>query len=151
MAHNTIKIKKYSDVIEEMTAAGVIYPGMLVLLGSGDTIVAHSDDAPANCVPMFALEDALQGKDIDDAYASGDKVQVWIPGRGDFVYAILENGENIAIGDFLESNGAGYLQKYTSGKAIAQAVEALDLSGSSGEESSAAPFGYNKRIVVRII
>ena len=148
---NTIKLKNYSDVNEEHTAGGTIYPGMLLLMSAADTVIAHNDDAPANCAPLFAVEDELQGKGIDDSYVTGDPVQCWIPGRGDIVYAILKDGENVAVGAFLESDGSGYLQAYTSGAVVGQALEALDLSGSSGEEESESPFGYNKRIVVRII
>jgi hypothetical protein len=151
MAYNTIKLKKYSDVIEEYTAGGTILPGMLLLYSANDTVIAHNDDAPANCVPMFALEDALQGKDIDDTYVSGDQVQCWVAGRGDEVYAILEDGAHIEIGEYLESNGAGYLQKFTSGKVVGYALEHLDLSGSSGEEESVGPLGFNKRIKVKIV
>ena len=108
---------------------------------------------------MFALEDELQGKGINDNYSSGDLVSVWIPGRGDQVFAILADGENVAVGDLLESNGAGYLRKHTAGSAgvvefplavVGYATEAVDLSGSSGEESSGS-LGYNKRIIVRIV
>ena len=151
MAYNTIKLKKYSDVIEEYTAGGTILPGMLLLYSAADTVIAHDDDAPANCVPMFALEDALQGKDIDDTYVSGDQVQCWVAGRGDEVYAILEDGAHVAVGEYLESNGAGYLQKFTSGKTVGYALEHLDLSGSSGEEESVGPLGFNKRIKVKIV
>jgi len=155
MAYHTIKLKKYTDVIEEHLAGGTIYPGMLLIQSAADTVVAHNDDAPANCIPMFALEDELQGKGIDDAYASGDQVQVWIPGRGDQVYALLEDGATVTPATFLESNGSGYLQAYTSGKAIAVALETLDLTGSSGgnlaQNEYLAPFGYARRIKVRII
>jgi hypothetical protein len=152
IAHNTIKLKKYSDVIEEHKAGGTIYPGMLLILSAADTVVAHNDDAPANCLPMFALEDELQGKGIDDAYASGDQVQCWIPYRGDVVYAILENGADIEVGEYLESNGSGYLQACTSAQAVGVSLEDLDLSGSTGEEdSSEAPLGTARRIKVRIL
>lgn len=153
MASNTIKLKNYLNIFEEYTASGTIIPGMLLNFSAANTVRAHNDDAPAQgCLPMFALEDALQGKGIDDEYVSGDPVNVWVPTRGDEVYAILEDGQNIAVGDFLESNGAGYLQKFTSGNgAVAVALEALDLSGSSGEESSEGPLGYNKRIKVKIL
>jgi len=162
MAYNTIKLKKYADVIEEYAAASTITPGMLIALGSGGTVAAHAH-AAQDASPMFALEDELQGKGIDDNYIAGDQVQCWIPGRGDQVYAILEDGENVSVGDFLESNGAGYLQKHVADAAdsddaitiyplaiVAIALEAKDLSGSSGEESSGA-LGHNKRIAVRIV
>lgn len=164
---NTIKAKKWFDVIEEIEASGTIRPGMLLELDSDNKVKAHSA-AGQNAVPMFALEDELQGNDIDDNYSSGDKVQVWFPQRGEQVYAILADGENIDEGDYLESNGEGYLQKHVADvesfesaepgaitvyplQIVAQAVEAKDLSGSSGEESSDKPLGYERRIKVRIV
>jgi len=148
----TIKLKSYLDVFIEKKAAGKIYPGQLVLLGSGDTFTYHNDDAPVNCVPMFAIEDALQGKGIDDAYASGDWMRVWIPTRGDVVYAIAEDQHNYTIGTFVESNGDGFVQPYTSGKVVGMVVEALDLSGSSDrDDSSEAPFSFAKRIKIMVV
>lgn len=159
MAYNTIKIKKYSDVVEEITATAVaITPGSLLELASATTIQVHSTSG-GNALPMFALEDELQGKGIDDNIAASNKVQVWIPGRGDQVYAILKDGQNVSAGDFLESNGDGTLKKHSADSAgaveypeviVGVALEALDLSASSGAESSGA-LGYNKRIKVRII
>jgi hypothetical protein len=148
---NTVKIKKYSDVIEEMTAHAAITPGMLLQLNNDGTVQAHTAEG-GNALPMFALEDELQGKGIDDAYASGDKVQVWIPGRGDVVNALLEDGQVAAIGDWLESNGAGLLQvheadstgAYLPLQIVGQALEAVDMSSSSGADPSG-------RIKVRII
>lgn len=148
MSYNTIKVKKYSDIQEEFIAAGTIYPGMLVEMDSDGKVVAHNS-AAARHMAMVAIENELEGQDIDTAYASGDPVQVWFPQRGDMAYMVLSNGENVAKGDGLESNGDGYLQKLTSGYQVGIAEEALDLSGSSGEESSEA-LGYNKRILVRI-
>jgi hypothetical protein len=153
MAQKSIILKNYSDVFEEYTAGGNIYPGMLLLMSAADTVVAHSDDAPAGgCLPMFAVEDALQGRDIDDPYVTGDPVKVWIPGRGDEVYAILEDGGNVSVGTYLESNGAGMLQAFSSGNgAVAIALETKDLSESSGVEDSSTPFGFAKRIKIKIL
>lgn len=154
MSINTIKLKNYLNIFEEYIASGEIYPGMLLNFSAANTVRAHNDDAPAQgCLPMFALEDALQGRDIDDPYADGDPVNVWIPTRGDEVYAILEDGANVSVGTFLESNGSGYLQAYSSGNgAIAVALEALDLSGSTGlEDSSEVPLGTARRIKVKIL
>lgn len=159
MAKNTIKLKKYSDVIEEYVAAATITPGMLLEYTSAGKVQAHQN-AGQNVVQMFALEDELQGNGIDDDYSSDDPVQVWVPGRGDQVYAILKD-DTVAVttGDYLESAGGGYLQKHEADSAgaveypeaiVAQALEDVDLSGSSGEESS-GPLGYNKRIKVRIV
>jgi hypothetical protein len=158
MTYNTIKIKKFLDIVEEYEAAAAITPGMLLELTSAGKVQAHSG-AGQNALPMFALENELEGEGIGDAYAADDKVQTWIPVRGEMVYAILADGNNVSIGDYLESNGAGYLQKHETDSAdvveypnaiVAQALEAVDTSGSSGEESS-KELGYARRILVRIV
>lgn len=147
MAQNSVKVKNYLNIFEEYVAAGAITPGMLIELGSAGTVVAHNS-AGAIAFPMFALEDELQGNDIDDAYASGDRVQCWIPQRGDQVYALLANGEDVSIGDFLVSDGAGRLKALSSETAdetvVAVALEAVDMSDSS----AADPTG---RIIVRTV
>lgn len=169
MAYNTIKVKKYSDVIEEYTAtAAAITPGMLLELASATTVQAHSTEA-GNALPMFALEDELQGNGITDNYAVSSKIQCWIPGRGDIVNAIIEDGTDIAVGDFLESNGAGLLQKHVADTAswaepsahgsitvypnaiVGQAIEAVAAGAASSLNSSVSPLGLGKRIKVRII
>jgi hypothetical protein len=160
MAYNTIKLKKYSDVIEEMTAAEAITPGHLVEINTSGNVIKHNS-AGAPVVPiMFAIEDELEGGSIDDAYASADKVQVWIPGRGDQVYAIVaDDAPAIVIGDALESAGDGTVRKQAEGSEgeaeyansiVGEALEAIDVSGSSGDESS-GPLGYDKRIRIRIV
>ena len=162
MANNTIKVKKYSDVIEEKVASGVITPGMLLIIDNADKVKAHNA-VDKDATPIFALENELLGKGINDAYAIGEPVQCWIPYRGDIVNAILADGENVAIGDALTSSGTGMLKKHVldagaSGtpwgvyplQIVAYATEALDLSGSSGEETSGA-LGYHKRLLVRVV
>lgn len=163
---NTIKLKKYVDIVNEYQAAAAITPGMLLELTSAGKMQAHST-AGGNAPRYIALENELEGEGIDDAYATNDYVQVWSGVMGEEAYMILADGENVSIGDLLESAGNGYLQKHTSDvesfesnepgsitvypeQIVAQALEALDLSGSSGEESSGT-LGYNKRIKVRIV
>jgi hypothetical protein len=168
MAKHTITLKSYTDVFNEYDAVSAITPGMLIEYTSAGKVQAHSN-AGQNAFPMFAIEDALQGKDIDEAYAANDKVRCWHAQPGDEVYAILNDGETIVKGDFLESAGNGNLQKHVadiaeggssaetvtdttiySKQIVAQALEAMDLASSSGEESS-GPLGYDKRIKVRIV
>ena len=151
MAKRTVKVKNHSDVNEELKAAAAITPGQLIELTTADTVQRHST-AEGNALKMFAVEDELQGKGITDDYAVDDQVSCWLPGRGDFVYALLADGEDVSIGTFLASNGDGDLRQHdiTSGGAefpeqiVAQAQEALDLSGSSGEEPT-------RRIIVRVV
>ena len=141
MAKHAIKVKKYSDVVEEYVAAGVITPGMLIELTSAGKVQAHSGSSGESLV-MVALENELEGQGIDVDYAADDRVQCWIPNRGDMIYGLLADGETAVIGNWLESNGDGKLKVGTT-KPIGQAVEAVDMSGSSGED----PTG---RIIVRI-
>jgi len=158
MAYNTIKIKKYSDNVEELVAAAAITPGMLVEVTSGGEVQAHSSWSK-NAMPKFALEDELQGKAIDEAYADGDRVQVWTPQRGDQVYGLLKDGEKVVIGDFLASNGDGYLTPFLGGstdsresaqdmplEVVAMAREAVDRSDSSGGDTNTTG-----RIVVEVV
>jgi hypothetical protein len=162
MSYKSVIVKNYSNVFEEFVAATAILPGMLVeQTPAAATVRVHSTSSgPA--IPMFAIEDALQGKGIDDAYATGDEVRVWIPGRGDKVYAMIADEENIAIGDRLVSDGAGRLKKHTDAKGdsgtyiyyneiVGWALEALDLSTlPEGSDSSAGGAYYHPKIKIRI-
>jgi len=149
---NTVKLKNYSDVFEEYKADAAIMPGHLIELLATNKVAPHGP-ADVNALPMFAVEDELQGRGIDDVYAKGDQVQCWIPGRGDIVNAILKDGENVGIGDFLTSAGDGTLKQTDFASSAAEpglavigiAVKAVDMSGSS----SLDPVGG--RVAVRII
>jgi hypothetical protein len=156
MAKKTIKLKKYIDIIVEGKAHEAITPGMLISLRSTGKFQKHPT-AGGSVLPMFALEDELQGKGITDAYAEDAPVQAWIPNRGEEVLALLKDGQNVVIGDLLESAGTGELQKHVADTAdsddaitvinnqiVGIALEAVDLSDSSGADPSA-------RIAIRII
>jgi hypothetical protein len=120
---NTIVGKAYVNIRDEKDAGGAITPGHLVERNSSDEVVVHST-AGGDVNPLFALEDELQGKEISEAYASGDKVFLWRPVPGEQVYAIAEGA--IAIGEFVESNGDGTLIAFSSGstEAVGVALEA---------------------------
>jgi len=136
---NTVKIKKYSDVVVEYPAGGTITPGHLVRLNSSGQVVVHASSAGKVVPIMFALEDELQGRDITGNYSSGDRVQVWIPGRGDVVNAILTTSQAVAVGDFLVSNGDGTLKELTGDTAtvyedatvVGVAIEAVTTTSST--------------------
>jgi len=164
----SIVLKDYTQIREEMIAEATITPGMLVEMTSAEKVQVHSSGGQ-NAVAMVALEDELQGNGIDDDYSADDPVQVWIPRRGDQAYMWLADGESVTKGDFLESDGNGHLQKHLSdlealgsefpssdsvnkfysNQIVAQALETIDLSDSSGVESSALQ--GHQRIKVRIV
>lgn len=148
---NTIKLKNYLNVFEEYVASAGITPGHLIELISTGKVQVHATE-DGNVLPMFAIEDELQGNGIDTAYVADDQVQVWIPTRGDQVNAILKDEETVVIGDFLVSAGNGELKKYDAITSVgdiehplAVALAALDLSSSSAATVAAT------RIAVRIL
>jgi hypothetical protein len=127
---------------EEATAAGTIKPGHLIKLDSSGNVIVHGTaGGPAEAA--FALEDALQGNTIADAYSSGDKVFFVLAQKGDVIYAYLSGGESADPSEFLTSNGDGAL-KVASGTDIRIAVplETVDASDSND---------VDERIKVRII
>lgn len=160
MSYNTIKIKVYTNVIEEFVAAAAMYPGSLIELNTDNKVQVHAT-ATGNVLPMFALEDELQGNGIDDAYAAGDVVQCITPRRGDVILAILADGQDVAEGTFLESNGAGYLTAHTPDKGSQDAIytnpivgislQEMDASADSSGQDLGGGLGANKRIKVKIL
>jgi len=155
MAYTTVKALWMSPQLQkELTATAVaITPGFLVERTSAGKVQAHSN-AGQNAVRMFALEDVLQGKEISDNYAVSAIVQVGIFNAGDEVVALLADGENAAIGSFLESNGDGYLKVHAASSAgaveypeaiVGQSLVALDFSGSSGADPA------SQRLLIEIV
>lgn len=130
-SYRTITID--SDVtVKESTASGAITPGQLIEQNAATTYRCHAG-ADAVAATSFAVEDDLQGKEIGEDYVTGSKVFFKIFRRGDKVFAMLENGQNISINDFLVSNGNGNLKVDASpvgAPVVARALEAVDLSDS---------------------
>ena len=134
-----VKGKAYYD---EAFAAGAITPGHLIKKDSTGKVVVHATAGGPGEV-MFAREDALQGKTVSGAYASGDPVGYLVPEKGAIINAILDAGENVIIGDFLQSAGNGNVEKRTGSNTIfAVAEEALNLSATGAVAT---------RILARII
>lgn len=124
-----IHLKKTSDPqYDEGRAGATITPGMLIKLNNANAYIPHNA-ADVVAARQFALEDALQGKTIDNNYASGDLVRFVHALPGDHVLGILEAGQNVQDGTRLTSNGAGELQAAdTDSDAICVALEDRDAS-----------------------
>lgn len=111
----TIKLKKYTDIINEYEAAGTILPGSVVALDSDGKVVVNAT-AGGPAATMFALEDELQGNTTRTAYSSGDKVQCWYVQSGEEVLALVDTIDP-SVGDLLEVHDDGTLQAASSGVA----------------------------------
>lgn len=131
--------------LSEEIAAGAITPGHMIAMSAGaDTVVVHPTEG-GYAERMFALEDALQGRNRDTAYASGERVTLIHAVPGDVLDLYIKAGENIAIGDKLISAGDGTLIENgseASGTTVKQivgvAVAANDLSASGAANTRSA-------------
>lgn len=150
---NTI-ILKGDPVQEELKAAAAFTPGMLLELTSTARTAQKHATAGGSAYALFALEDENQGKEISDAYSTGNEALCGWFKPGDKVNALLANGETAVIGSLLESNGDGYFRVVDADTSwgtiavhsvIAVARAALDMSGSSGVDPA------SQRIAVTII
>lgn len=143
MSRNTITQAGTPRTYERIGAAAVT-PGMLLELTSANKFQAHSTAGGA-CAALVAVEQDDIGDDVTTAYSLGDTVRAGLFSPGDEAYLLLANGENAAYGSLLESNGDGYVRVVdtdTSAGTIVvgsikfMALEALDMSGSSGVDPS---------------
>jgi len=124
MAHKTIVLKGdplqkeakgsgtiYPGFVLERTRT--IYPGFVLERTSAGLVKAHATQ-DGDVVPILvAIENSLQGEDIDTSYSDADMVQFVAPRSGDEMYLYLADGENVTAGDLISSNGDGYVKKYT--------------------------------------
>jgi hypothetical protein len=144
MANNTIVLRGTKETQETAIASGTVYPGYLLEpTSTADTYKAHAV-AGGGGAAVFAIEDELQGNDIDDAYATTKRMQIYFAKPGDVIYVKIVNGANIAIADKLVSNGNGYFKEHTKDSSativeqhvFGYAMDAVDMSGSSGVDPS---------------
>lgn len=96
----------------EGVANAAITPGHLIEEMSTGKLRKHAT-AGGNAAKLFAIENALEGQEVGDDYSAADQVQYVAARPGDEIQAWLADGENVSIGDPLESNGDGTLRKHT--------------------------------------
>ena len=131
MANTANRIHSKGTFAYEEYPAGEadIMPGMLLRLTSTGTVIKH-DLENGRCEKMFAQEDYLQGKTVEDLYALANPVGCIIPNLGSEVYGRLENDQVVAIGDWLMSRGNGLLKN---GEDLDSAVEDYFMVGTAME------------------
>jgi hypothetical protein len=133
---NTIKVKDYSKINLEMVAHEAITPGMILQERADGKAQKHAD-VGENALPYIALEDELQGGNIDTAIDEANPVQVWVPNRGCEANLILTTSQTVVVGDLLESAGNGMVQKHIPGgygfgkQIVGQAITAVTTTGTA--------------------
>jgi len=131
--YNVIRVKCYSTHQEEGIATVATTPGMLVRRHTNETSWRPHNVAGAVCAKSIALEDSMQGNEIDDDYAIGDPVHIHHALPGDIVNMLLTTNQTIVVDDLLVSTGDGTLKKATAEvglQIVGKAIQALDTTDS---------------------
>lgn len=116
---NTILLycsKDQPTIVNDLVAYEAITPGQLVEQFSDGGVMKWRKNSSATNVTELAvaLNQPERNDGVDTAYAAGDLVQVWKPDNGDIFWGLIPSGQDISIGDSLQSNGDGYLKEATS-------------------------------------
>lgn len=151
MAERTIDLTiQTHPIMREAIADGAITPGMLLRKQSTGKMKACAT-ASERIQAAVAVENKLYGKEIDTAYASGDRVFFKVFRAGDFVYMWLAIGAAaVVIGDKLVSDTAGCLKKETSNTTTPGGDEEhVMFQAEEAEDNSSAT--TPARIVVSVI
>lgn len=106
----TIRLDSCYAPQREGKTAGVVTPGMLLNIRNQAAIVAHNE-AGQECQVAIAVENDLVGKGILDNYANGEQIRYQILPDGAKFYGIIDENQNIAVGDLLSSSGDGTLKE----------------------------------------
>lgn len=110
----------------ERLANEAITPGELLDVDADGEWIPHGG-AGGNATPIFAMENEQIGGGVDDDIAANDQCQALVAWRGSVIYAWLKDGENVADGDELESDGAGALRAHTAPSEAADGPVALSI------------------------
>src|ERR1044072_2857799 len=120
---------KGNPLCKEAKSSGSLIPGHLVALNASGLLIVHCTEGGV-AAPAFVREAAFLGRSIDDAYQSGDTVPYFVCRAGDEVYAWLEDGVSVTVGELLESNGDGSLGPIgAAGAPVARALQAVNTVG----------------------
>lgn len=138
MAVRRIESKGSFEHIEAIAVEANIKPGMQVLLDSAGKFAIHGT-AGGNYGDeiIIVIEDALQGKTVDDAYAINTRCFAVIPHDGAEVNLLIADEQDIAIGDKIIANGSGKFKETTGVPKgmIGVATAANDLTGSNSSDT----------------
>ncbi len=118
-------------------------PGMLARMDTTKKWVPHATQYGKGEFALVNL-DSLQGKEIaETTYAVGDRMSLLFPKAGDLVALLIKDGQNIASGDQLVSNGDGTFRKVAAGTDHIFAVADDDLNLTAA--------GANHLVVARVV
>lgn len=130
-AQNTVILAGHArGRYDEGRLSTVATPGHLLKLEAAGTYRTHNV-AGGMTMLALAIEDALIGKGLNDAYAIGDLVRFYVPQVHEEVNILIPAAAAaIVVGDKLTSNGDGTFKKSngTTDYNLLEALEAKDNS-----------------------
>jgi hypothetical protein len=143
---NRIHSKGTYRQVELIAAEAGIYPGMLLKVNTSGQVIKHDvEGGELGDEALFAMEDALQGNTVDTVYENGARVTCILPNKGSVINGLIEDGQNVAIGNKIISAGNGKLKVSSdleSGETLAHvqgvAEEARDLTVSNSSDTISA-------------
>ena len=150
MSDRTI-VQKGDPLQKERTATAVaITPGYLIeRTPAAATVRAHST-AGGRANIAVAIENSNAGGEVTTAYAVSSQIQYVTPRSGDEILMVLQASENVAIGDWLESNGDGTLRKLVEVDKGASASGNIQGENIIGQALEASNVGADALINVEI-
>lgn len=136
---NTVLLGGAPIEVGDVPVSEAVTPGQLVeLFDSGSGVGKYKKHSLTSKEGnSYALDQPELNKDCDTAYAVGDLARVAVCPAGTKIWAFIASGQNIAVGNALESAGNGTLKVYSSGIKIAVALESVDNSGANGVNGDA--------------
>lgn len=137
---NTIILSGGYKKIQSLTinSSATLKPGMIAALNSSGELIAQATKGAA-CEKLVILEDALQGKTVNDTYTAGTVADAAVIFPGSEAQVLLKAGEKVVVGDYVTGTGAGKFQKLESTQVpLAVALEACDLTESDAVDTLVA-------------
>jgi len=123
-APNTIYLGGPRTEIGDIAAGEAITPGMLIeRYNSSGTMLLRKHSVSGGAGAMFATEQNMLNRGVNDDYNVGDLVEATMGAPGTKWQAIIASGASITQGDKLESAGNGKLKAYSAGLTAFTALE----------------------------
>lgn len=121
---NTIYLGGPRTVVNDLAASEAITPGHLIeKFNNAGVWRVKKHSLTSKEGNLYATDQNMVNKGVDDAYAAGDLVEAVAGAAGCTIWALIASGQTIVFGNALESAGDGTLKVYSSGIKIANALE----------------------------
>lgn len=122
-----------TDTVGKNLVGVAATPGMLAEMYSNGGVATWRPNTSATeqCPLVVFLEHGMFNKDLDDAYSVGDVPELGFMRAGSVFQALIASGQNVTVGDALQSAGDGTLKAATATTAAANVYkfQALDSPG----------------------